>query len=234
MFCTLTDVPQLPQSKSYLKIIGILYFSHDSSNKCFIPSEVESIIKQNQIFNNVVLTSKLCIIKVSPKSDMLIIWINIWNVQSRSKAKSLINRYFNIGRFIVTIWGANMNTGIPQCKNCWWWRHTTMSYHIQGSKYVKCNGPYKTENHHQFRWYCKVNEKTNPPHLEIKKGKLCLHSFKCSNCCGDYQVNFNLCPFWKYRFHHKWHIKKYNKIHENRFNSICSTANDTTQWSVIS
>ena len=49
---------------------------------------------------------------VSSKSDMLIIWIDIWDVQSGSKAKSLINRYFNIGRFIATIRGANINPGI--------------------------------------------------------------------------------------------------------------------------
>ena len=107
----------LPQSKFYLKIIDILYFSHDSSNECLTLSEVERIIKQNQIFNNVVLMSKPHVIKVSPKSDILIIWIDIWDVQSRSKAKCLINRYFNIGKFITTIWGANINLGIPQCKN---------------------------------------------------------------------------------------------------------------------
>ena len=46
----------------------------------FTPSEVKSIIKQNQIFDNVVLISKPCVIKVSPKSDMSIIWIDIWDV----------------------------------------------------------------------------------------------------------------------------------------------------------
>ena len=214
-----------------MKIISIPYFPHDSSNEHLTPSEVKSIIKQNQIFDNIVLMLKLHVIKVSPKSDMLIIWIDIWDVQSRSKAKSFINRCFNVGRFIVTIWGANMNPSIPQCKNCWQWGHMTMFYCIQGSK---CNGSHKTENHHQFGWYCKVNEKTNPPHLEIKKGKPCLHSSKCSNCCGDHEVDSNLCLFWKHRFHYKWHIKEYNKIHENKSNLICSTANNTTQWFVTS
>jgi len=80
---------------------------------------VEDIIKQNQIFNNIVLVSKPQVIKALPKFDMLIIWIDIWDVQSGSKAKSLINRYFNVERFITTIRGANINPGIPQCKNCW-------------------------------------------------------------------------------------------------------------------
>jgi len=36
-------------------------------------SDVELIIKQNHIFNNITLVSKLRVIKASPKSDMAII-----------------------------------------------------------------------------------------------------------------------------------------------------------------
>ena len=159
---------------------------------------------------------------------MLIIWIDIWDVQSGSKAKSLINRCFNVGRFIATIQEANMNPGVPQCKNCWRWEHTTMLYCIQGSRCIKCNSPHKTENHHQYRWCCKTNEKTNPSHLKTKAGALCPPSFKCSNCCGNHQADSNLCPFWKHKFHHEWHIKKYAKIHKDRSNSTYSIVNNTT------
>ena len=85
------EVPWLSQSKSYLKIIGIPYFSYDKSQECLSSSDVEQIIKQNQIFNNIALTSKPQVIKVSLKSNMSVIWIDIWDVQSGSKAKSLIN-----------------------------------------------------------------------------------------------------------------------------------------------
>ena len=134
----------------------------------------------------------------------------------------------------MTIWGANINPNISQCKNCWWWGHATMSCCIQGSKYVKYNSPHRTENHCQFGWCCKMNEKTNLSHLETKKAKSCPYSFKCFNYRGDYQANSNLCPFWKHRFYRKWHIKEYNKICENRSNSIHSTVNDTIQWFVTS
>jgi len=80
---------------------------------------IEDVIKKNHIFNNVVLALKPCIIKVFPKVDMAIVWLDIWDVQSRSKAKDLINRCFNIENYIATIRGANMNPGVPQCKNCW-------------------------------------------------------------------------------------------------------------------
>ena len=67
------DSPRLPQSKSYLKIIGISYFPHGNMQDCFSSSDIEFIIKQNQIFDNINLASKPRVIKVSLKSDMAII-----------------------------------------------------------------------------------------------------------------------------------------------------------------
>ena len=107
------EVLWLLQSKSYLKIIGISYFPRNKSQECLSSSDIENIIKQNQIFDNIVLTSKPQVIKVSLKSDMSIIWIDIWDIQSRSKAKSLINQCFNVGRYIATIREANMNPNVP-------------------------------------------------------------------------------------------------------------------------
>jgi len=54
---------------------------------------------------------------------MSIVWFDIWDAQSGIKAKRLINRKFNVGSFITTICGANMNPGVLQCKNCWKWGH---------------------------------------------------------------------------------------------------------------
>ena len=67
------DTPHLPQSKSHLKIIEIPYFPNGNLQNCLNASDVETIIKQNHIFNNVTLASKPRVIKVSPKSDMAII-----------------------------------------------------------------------------------------------------------------------------------------------------------------
>jgi len=63
---------RLPQSKSFLKIIGIPYIS-ENTNSHIILDKIEDIIKANHIFNNVVLASQLRVIKVLPKSDMFII-----------------------------------------------------------------------------------------------------------------------------------------------------------------
>ena len=107
------EEPQLPKSKSYLKIIGILFYPHDNSQERLTSSNIETVLKQNQIFNNITLVSKPRVIKVSPKSDMSIVWLDIWDVQSGSNAKMLINRCFNVRRHIATIQKANMNTGVP-------------------------------------------------------------------------------------------------------------------------
>ena len=49
---------------------------------------------------------------------MSIIWLDIWDVQSGSNTKMLINRCFNVSNYIATIQGANMNPSVPHCKNC--------------------------------------------------------------------------------------------------------------------
>ena len=218
----------LPKSKSYLKIIGIPFYSHSNLQEKLTSTNIETILKQNHIFDNISLMSKLRVIKVSPKSNIAIVWIDIWDVQSGHNAKMLINRCFNIGNYIATIWGGNMNPSIPQCKNCWKWGHATFSCRIQGTKCIKCNGPHKSKHHREFGWWCKANAKINPPRLETKKGKPCPHSFKCSKYKGDHQADSNQCLFWRHRFNREWHMKKYAKIYENRSKSIHSEGNSTS------
>jgi len=108
--------PRLPQSKSYLKIMGLPYL-RANGNK--ITSEnVTDFMKHIDLFENVSLVTKPRIIKVSPKSDMAIIWFDIWDTQNSSKAKLLINHSFNLGHHITMVRAINMNPGIPQCHNC--------------------------------------------------------------------------------------------------------------------
>ena len=71
------EEPCFPQSKLYLKIIGILFFSHGNAQDHLMSSNIKTILKQNQIFNNITLASRPRVIKVSPKSDIAIVWIDI-------------------------------------------------------------------------------------------------------------------------------------------------------------
>jgi len=94
-----------------LKIIGIPYLIKNTSTP-INSSMVETILKNNHIFNNILLTSKPQVIKVSSKSDIAIIWLDIWDVQSGSKTKYLINRCFNVESYITTIQDTNMNSEV--------------------------------------------------------------------------------------------------------------------------
>ena len=100
--------PCLSQSRSYLKIIGIPYIIEDTN----VPinfSIIKAIIKSTHIFNDVCLALKPCIIKVLPKSDIAVIWVDIWDAQSSIKAKGLIKRCFNVSNYITTICRINMS-----------------------------------------------------------------------------------------------------------------------------
>jgi len=66
----------LLQSKLYLKILYISY-NIEGTNIPINSSIVESIIKSTHIFNNIRIAFKPHIIKVSSKSNISIIWIDI-------------------------------------------------------------------------------------------------------------------------------------------------------------
>ena len=51
------DIPHLPQSKLYLKIIDIPYFL-ENTNVLLLIHVVETIIKENHIFNNIMVASR--------------------------------------------------------------------------------------------------------------------------------------------------------------------------------
>ena len=107
--------PRLPQSKSFLKILGVPYWGNNS----LLPitqAQVESVIANTPIFEGVASRSR--IMKASPSSDMSVIWIDIWDSQKGSKGKTLINCSFNSGRHTATVWGTAMHPGVAQCCNC--------------------------------------------------------------------------------------------------------------------
>jgi len=66
------QAPRLPQSKSYLKIIGIMYLMENTNIP--INSEfIETVIKLSHIFNNLSLTFRPRVIKISPNFNMVIV-----------------------------------------------------------------------------------------------------------------------------------------------------------------
>ena len=75
-------------------------------------------MKHIDLFKNFSLATKPRIIKASPKSDIAIIWFDIWDTQNGSKAKLLINYSFNLDYHITTVRATNINPSVPQYHNC--------------------------------------------------------------------------------------------------------------------
>ena len=78
----------LPKSKSYMKIVGLPY---SSELGVMTPDIIEGVLKYSHLFKDTILASKPRIIKASPKSDKAVVWMDIWDSQSSSCAKNIIN-----------------------------------------------------------------------------------------------------------------------------------------------
>jgi len=201
------EVSHLPKSKSYMKIVGLPY---NSELGVVTPDFIEGVLKETHLFKDVTLASKPRVIKASPKSNKAVVWVDIWDSQSGSAAKNIINRHFNIGCFVATIRGTNTNPDIPQCKNCWKWSHSTLSCHSHISRCTKCYGAHITKHHRKKAWCCMDNKKANQ--AATKEGEPCPHIFKCINCKGDHQADSYSCPYWHNRFNRDWHGRKQQEL----------------------
>jgi len=82
--------PRLPQSKSYLKILSVPFFGNNSLNPVN-NSQVEEILSKTEMFHGITLAACPRVIRASRNSDMAVIWIDIWDSQNGTKAKTVIN-----------------------------------------------------------------------------------------------------------------------------------------------
>jgi len=125
--------PCLPQSKSFLKILGILYWNSNSSLS-ITSAQVAKALSSSSLFKSITLASMPHIIKVSPSSDMSVIWTDVWDSQKGSKDKTLINCLFNFEYYTTIVRRTAMYSGVAQCHNCWHWGHPTHACYTQGTK----------------------------------------------------------------------------------------------------
>ena len=82
------ESPCLPKSKSYMKIIGLPY---SSELGVISPDIIKGVLKNSHLFKDATLALKPRVIKASPKSDKAVVWVDIWNSQSSSCVKNIIN-----------------------------------------------------------------------------------------------------------------------------------------------
>jgi len=103
--------PCLPQSKSFLKILGVPYWDSNSSLP-ITPAQVAEAFYSSLFFEGITLVSMPCIMKELPSFDMSVIWIDIWDSQKSSKGKILINHSFNFGCHTTMVRGSAMHPGV--------------------------------------------------------------------------------------------------------------------------
>jgi len=103
--------PHLPQSKFFLKVLGVSYWNSRTSLS-ITPVQVAEALSSSPLFEGVTLVSMPHIMKASPSSDMSVIWIDIWDSQKRSKDKMLINHLFNFECHTATVRRTVMHSGV--------------------------------------------------------------------------------------------------------------------------
>ena len=78
----------LPKSKLYMKIIGLPY---KTDQGVITPNYIEGILKELHLFKDIVLVSKPHVIKMSPKFNIVVVWVDIWDSHSSSLVKNISN-----------------------------------------------------------------------------------------------------------------------------------------------
>jgi hypothetical protein len=187
----------IPQSKSYLKIVHVLYFMN---NAPITPELVGEVMKCHELAENFVLASPPRITRNTKDSDSCTVWFNLWDLQNGKRAVPLVNRWINIGGWTSTIRATSMHPGMPQCHNCWCWGHPTHKCYTHVLCCPKCGGAHCLENHRSHGSCCKAHPKMNPPREATAVREPCTHTFKCLNCKGDHQADDYKCPYFQSRF----------------------------------
>jgi len=59
-----------------MKIVGILY---SSELEVMTPDIIKGVLKDSHLFKDAILASKPHIIKASPKSNKVVVWVDIWD-----------------------------------------------------------------------------------------------------------------------------------------------------------
>ena len=66
----------LPKSKSYMKIIGLPY---KIDQGVITPGFIKGVLKDIHLFKDVMLASKPHVVKASSKSNIVVVWMDIWD-----------------------------------------------------------------------------------------------------------------------------------------------------------
>ncbi|KAK1223714.1 hypothetical protein PQX77_013402 [Marasmius sp. AFHP31] len=164
----------LPTSTSYLKVLDVPYFSTCGER---VPITAEEVIEQ---FRSSPLWEDLGCISGKPqvvhnlsKSTTATVYFNVFDSQTGTRAKHLIDRQLHIFGQSCYIRAAASNPGTPICQRCCRWGHSANSCQAPQPRCPKCLEPHLAEEHRFLAGCCKGNSKAMPPIPPTPAGDLC-------------------------------------------------------------
>lgn len=201
----------LPSSMLYLKLVDIPYYFND---KVITPEVVLSHLNGSGLADLLVLSTPPWVVHDSCMSDTTMVYLNIADSVSGSRAKALLSQVVQIGQFVCPFRAAWANPRSALCQRCWRWGHPTSTCHAPQGRCPICSGPHRKKHHRMFVGCCKGSPKAIPPVLPMAFGMLCLHPPRCINCCKGHTADSRQCNFWCHQFDSSWIKAHYEEVCE--------------------
>jgi hypothetical protein len=203
----------LPTSTSYLKLVDVPRRIGESD---VTPEMVVARIAGAGLSDLVVLVTPPRVIRDSRQSDTATVYLNIADSTTGSRARALLSRSVQIGRFVCPFRAARTNPGAALCQRCWRWGHPMSQCRAPQIRCPICSGPHRAEHHRTLGGCCKGNAKAVPPIPPTAPDAPCPHPPRCPNCRKDHSADSRKCAFWRHRFDQEWIKARYAEVRTNR------------------
>jgi hypothetical protein len=192
--CTVSA--DLPTSMSYLKLVDVLYFWPVATTT---PVTVEAVLSQMakaSLKDDLILTGPPRIVCNSPASDTATVYLNVADLVSGERVRTLSWRSVQWGQYTAFIRAARASPGVALCDHCWRWGHPSSACRAPLVKCAACQGPHHKEHHRVLAGCCKGNPRAQPLVPPTAMGDPCPHSARCINCQWDHAADSRHCAFW--------------------------------------
>ncbi|KAK1234029.1 hypothetical protein PQX77_002777 [Marasmius sp. AFHP31] len=207
----------LPTSTSYLKVLDVPYYSTRGDRTPITAEEVIEQFGSSPLREDLgCISGKPRVVHNSSKSTTATVYFNVFDSQTGTRVKRLIDRQLHIHGRSCYIRAAASNPGTSICQRCCRWGHSANSCRAPQPRCLKCLEPHLAEEHCSAAGCCKGNSKATPPVPPTLAGDPCPHRSTCADCRGDHSAFERKCPFWRHRFDREWIDAKYAEINVGR------------------
>ncbi|KAK1216913.1 hypothetical protein PQX77_020444 [Marasmius sp. AFHP31] len=124
----------LPTSTSYLKVLDVPYYSTRGDRSPITAEEVIEQFRSSPLREDLgCISGKPRVVHNSNKSTMATVYFNVFDSQTGTRAKRLIDRQLHIFGRSCYIRATASNPGTPICQRCCRWGHSANSCRMSGT-----------------------------------------------------------------------------------------------------